>query len=153
MRGVPGTGKTTYVKKHYPNATVCSADDFFNERAALNGTSYEEEFQPWLIGEAHQYCWYKFIHAVCLMDKRLVVIDNTNIKKWEYDNYVFLAELMWRRLMTAQRLKNAVEPIITIIEIPFEPGLAEVYHERNVHGVPLESIQRMMDNYEHEDLS
>ncbi len=134
MRGVPGTGKSTHVRENYPDASVCSADDYFDEVAALNGTSYEEEFQPWLMGKAHQHCWYKFIHAVCYMSEPLVVVDNTNINKWEYENYIFLAGSVYD---------------VTIVEMPFDPELVEVYCERNTHGVPLESLQRMIDNYEH----
>jgi predicted kinase len=68
------------------------------------------------------------------MEEELIVIDNTNVKKWEYENYVFLAEL------------NGYS--VEIVEIPFTES-AEVYHERNTHGVPLEVIQRMMNDYEH----
>jgi predicted kinase len=134
IRGIPGTGKSTYVNKHYPEATVCSADNYFEELAALNNTSYLEEFQPWLVGKAHQHCWGSFIHAVVVMDEPLVVVDNTNVNKWEYENYVFLAE------------RNGYE--VEIIEIPFEAEQAKVYHERNTHGVPLEVIKRMIQHYE-----
>ena len=144
MRGIPGTGKSTYVRKNYPNAIVCSADDYFDEVAALNGTSYEEEFKPWLMGKAHQHCWYKFIHAVCVMDAPLVVVDNTNTNKWEYENYVFMVNALFA--MT-ERPEDYYEVII--VDMPFDPELAEVYCERNTHGVPLESIQRLIDNYEH----
>ena len=134
MRGIPGSGKSTYVKKHYPEAYVCSADDYFEEVADLNNTSYAEEFQPWLVGKAHQHCWGSFIHAVVVMDEPLVAVDNTNVNKWEYENFVLLAELMGYE--------------VEIIEIPFEADQAEVYHERNTHGVPLEVIKRMIQHYE-----
>jgi predicted kinase len=136
MRGIPGSGKTTYVKENYPEAVICSADNYFEEVAELNSTSYEEEFKPWLAGKAHQHCWGSFIHAVEVMDEPLVVVDNTNISHWEYENYMFLAEL------------HGYE--VEIVEIPFEAEKAEVYYERNTHGVPLEVIERMVENYEHE---
>ena len=136
IRGIPGSGKSTYVNKHYPEATVCSADNYFEELAALNNTSYLEEFQPWLVGKAHQHCWGSFIHAVVVMDEPLVVVDNTKVNKWEYENYVLLAEL------------NGYE--VEIIEIPFGAfyGNAVLYHSRNTHGVPLEVIERMIRHYE-----
>ena len=135
MRGIPGSGKSTYVNKHYPEAYVCSADNYFEEVADLNDTSYLEEFQPWLVGKAHQHCWGSFIHAVVVMDEPLVVVDNTNVNKWEYENYVLLAEL------------HGYE--VQVIEIAFKAEQAKVYHERNTHGVPLEVIERMLREFEH----
>jgi len=134
LRGPSGSGKTTRINEDYPEAYVCSADNYFEEVADLNDTSYAEEFQPWLVGKAHQHCWGSFIHAVVVMDEPLVVVDNTNVNKWEYENYVLLAEL------------NGYE--VEIIEIPFEADQAEVYHERNTHGVPLAVIKRMIQHYE-----
>ena len=134
IRGIPGSGKTTYVNENYPEAYVCSADNYFEEVADLNDTSYLEEFQPWLVGKAHQHCWGSFIQAVVVMDEPLVVVDNTNVNKWEYENYVLLAE----------QLGYEVEIIVTDMS-----ESAEVYHERNTHGVPLEVIERMLREFEH----
>lgn len=133
IRGCSGSGKSTYIEQNYSGAIVCSADNFFEEKAMLNGTSYEEEFQPWLLSRAHQFCWGAFIDAVAVRDEKLVAVDNTNICGWEYENYVTLAEAWGYK--------------VTIVNMPMnEP--AEVYHKRNKHGVPLEAIQRMIDNFE-----
>jgi predicted kinase len=134
VRGPPGSGKTTLVKNEYPDAVICSADGYFDEVAAMNGTTYLKEFKPWLMGKAHQHCWGAYIHALCVMDEETIIVDNTNIHKWEYENYVLLAEV------------NGYN--VEIVEIPFTES-AEVYHERNTHGVPLEVIERMMNDYEH----
>jgi len=143
VRGPPGTGKTTEVAKiiaqhgkEPDEISVCSADNYFEEVAALNNTTYREEFKPWLVGKAHQHCWGSFIHAICVMEEELVFVDNTNTYKWEYENFVFLAEL------------NGY--VVDIIEIPFDAEKAEVYYERNTHGVPLEVIERMIREYEPE---
>lgn len=134
MRGIPGSGKSTYVNKHYPEAYVCSADNYFEEVADLNNTSYLEEFKPWLVGKAHQHCWNSFIHAVVVMVEPLVVVDNTNTNKWEFENFVFLGKEMGYE--------------VEIVQIPFDPDKAEVYHSRNTHGVPLEAIKGMIQHYE-----
>lgn len=133
IRGCSGSGKSTYIEQNYSGAIVCSADDFFEDRAIMNDTSYEEEFQPWLLSRAHQFCWGAFIHAVAVMGEELVAVDNTNICWWEFENY--------------EKLAKALGYKVTIVNMPMnEP--AEVYHKRNKHGVPLEAIQRMIDNFE-----
>jgi predicted kinase len=135
MSGPSGAGKSTYVKENYSEGVICSADRYFEELAMLNQTSYEEEFQPYLLAKAHQFCWWQFIHAIKVMDEPLVVIDNTNTQKWEFENYEFLAELEGYE----------VERVV----VPFDPDKAEVYHSRNKHGVPLEVIERQIRDFEY----
>lgn len=135
MRGIPGSGKSTYIKEHLSEALVCSADDYFEELAALNDTSYLEEFKIYLVPRAHAFCRDSFNHATEVMDEPLVVVDNTNIRNWEYEeDYVDSA------------LRRGYE--VQIVEIPFSRDMAEEYHRRNKHGVPLEVIKRMMEDYE-----
>ena len=135
MRGIPGSGKSTYIKEHLSEAFVCSADDYFEELAALNDTSYLEEFKIYLVPRAHAFCRGSFNHATEVMDEPLVVVDNTNIRNWEYEeDYVDSA------------LRRGYE--VQIVEIPFSRDMAEEYHRRNKHGVPLEVIKRMMEDYE-----
>ena len=135
LRAPPGVGKSTFVEENLPDeAVVCSADLYFEELAMLKGTSYAEEFKPYLVARAHQWCFGKFIHATMVMEEPCVVIDNTNIRKWEYENYEALGELLGYTIDT--------------ITIPFKAELAEEYHARNTHGVPLEVIQRMIDEFE-----
>jgi predicted kinase len=134
IRAPPGAGKTTFVEENYPDAVVCSADLYFEELGMLNGTSYAEEFKPYLVARAHQFCFGSFIHATMIMDEPCVVVDNTNIRKWEYENYETLAEQLGYTIDT--------------ITIPFKAELAEEYHARNTHGVPLAVIQRMIREFE-----
>ena len=68
------------------------------------------------------------------MGEKTIIVDNTNIYKWEYENYVLLAE----------QLGYEVEIIVTDMS-----ESAEVYHERNTHGVPLNVIRRMLNEFEH----
>jgi len=132
MRGIPGSGKSTFAKKNFDGAYICSADCFFDTLAERKGTSYLEEFKPWLVSTAHQFCWGIFIEAV-FDDEPLIVVDNTNIHHWEYGNYQKLGEKMGYE--------------VEVVKIPLELT-AEEYFTRNTHGVPLEVIQRMMDEYE-----
>ena len=62
-----------------------------------------------------------------------IAVHNTFVQSWEIAPYVSLAE------------KHDYE--IRIVDL-YDGGLTdEMLYERNVHGVPLEAIQRMRLNY------
>jgi predicted kinase len=80
VRGLPGCGKSTYIRKHFGNAVVCSADHFFI------GEGGEYRFDPSRIQQAHSACWLAFDQAV--RDQApLIVIDNTSIALDELGAY------------------------------------------------------------------
>lgn len=121
MRGTAGSGKSTYAKKHYPDAVVCSADHFFIQKDG----SYK--FRPELLGRAHTTCHEKFKQA--LRDKaRTIVVDNTSVKLRDYKWYL-------------QDARNYGYDVLFVrLDTPVEVAAA-----RNLHGVPLEAVQRMAD--------
>ena len=51
MRGIPGSGKSTWVKQNYPKAIKWSADDYF-----IDDHTKEYNFIPEELGEAHKNC-------------------------------------------------------------------------------------------------
>lgn len=122
MRSISGGGKSTYIRKNFPDAVICSADHFFSDKK-----TGEYKFNPKLLGLAHKTCSSKFQKA--LRNKEpLIVVDNTNTTMREIRPYVMAA-------------KNAgYEVEIVRIDTP-----VDVAHKRNTHGVPLEAIQRMSD--------
>lgn len=128
MRGIPGSGKSTYVRDRIRNygdeqAEVCSADDFF-----MKGGTYA--FDATKLGEAHAECFKSFMRAMAF-DRALIVVDNTNIRAWELAGYV----------QVAKHCGYEVE----IVRLDVAPGIAA---ERNVHGVPYDSVIRMAKNVE-----
>lgn len=84
MRGPSGSGKSTYAKKRYFGAVIVSADDFFTD------TIGDYHFDPTRLGEAHQDCFCRFIDAL-ITEVPVIVVDNTNIRRWQYDSYLKLA--------------------------------------------------------------
>jgi predicted kinase len=120
MRGLPGSGKSFYVKSHFPQAVVCSADSFYEQNGTYN-------FDPTLIGEAHNSCFKKFKKAV-LKKEPLIVVDNTNTKAWEFSHYFEYAE---ERGYSTQVIR---------IECP-----VAVCIERNSHNVPARAIEAMAE--------
>ena len=127
MRGLPGSGKSTFVKENFPDAVVCSADSFFvNEDG-------EYIFENWKLQQAHQHCFRTFIEAIT-SDAEIIVIDNTNTCRWEYENYVFMAEKFSYR--------------IRIIRMNFAESDIPLFGKRNIHGVPELKINQMFERFE-----
>lgn len=81
IRGLPGSGKTTYAKKYYPYHVHLEADMFFGDPYCFDSTK---------IKQAHQWCQEKTLEAV--ENKHNVVVSNTFIKKWEMSFYENLAK-------------------------------------------------------------
>jgi len=132
MRGIPGSGKSTYIKEHYPKAVVCSADEFFTDRKV--GFPDEYRFDPSKIGEAHASCMAKFL---TFLDREidLIVVDNTNVHRWEFMNYYTIAQMKGWKVEIVEMPVTTVEQLQQCIN-------------RNVHNVPAEAISRMAVEFE-----
>jgi predicted kinase len=125
LRGLPGSGKSTVAKQL--GGLVCSADDYFMRDG-------EYKFDPFLLGKAHKDC-RDTVELAMYNDHQLIVLDNTNTQKWEYEAYLDLAKIYGYE-----------------VEIKVVGGLSdsdvEVYHARQTHGVPLKSLRKMAARFE-----
>ena len=125
MRGVPGSGKSTLAKKLAGRfGVIHSTDNYFNERGIYN-------FDPIKLKEYHAQNLRAFRKSL-KGGIPIVICDNTNIKKKEYEPYVQAA------------IENGYE--VKIVNMPHPDP--EVAAKRNIHKVPAESIQKMIDNFE-----
>lgn len=131
MRGIPGSGKSTWIAKNAPDAVVCSADHYFIQPDG----SYV--FMPEDLYLAHGACKTKFTQA--LMEKKpTVVVDNTNVRKRDVEWYV------------EEALSLGVDfADLYIVTLHVDP---KVGAERNLHGVPPEVCQRMANTLATSDL-
>ena len=121
MRGISGSGKNTYISKHFPEAFVCSADDYFVD------PSGNYNFDRRKLGSAHGGCKEKFIKALHSREP-LIIINNTNTMLREMNPYV----------KPARRQGYRIECIR--LDVP-----VEVAHARNVHGVPYGAVKAMAE--------
>ena len=128
MRGLPGSGKSTYVANACLGAVVVSADNFF----MVDG---EYQFDRRRIGEAHQHCWNRFIDAIFEGHKHIVV-DNTNMTFWEYEAYTNLAGNMGYQIEVLCMKAGLLD------DTPLT-----VLAERNTHGVDLKTIKFMKSRF------
>jgi predicted kinase len=123
MRGVPGSGKSTYIKKYFPKATVCSADDYFSKTGAYL-------YDASKLAEAHNECFCNFIKALERGDEH-IVLDNTNILRYHYTKY------------ENQALLEGYKVVIMRMKVPHETA-----YLRQVHQVPSETVRRMSENFD-----
>lgn len=119
LRGVPGSGKSTWARMEYPDAPVFSADHYFEK-------SGRYIFDPSKLGEAHGECLRRFIDWANGSFDPIVIVDNTNTTVAEVAPYAAVA--------------LAYEHDVVTVTFLCDPKIGA---RRNVHGVPEKSIYAM----------
>ncbi len=126
MRGLPGAGKTTWIQNNLPDAFICSADNYFLDEEGIY------RFDNSLISESHESCLKCFAEILTSHEDKVIneslaiVVDNTSIRAWEISPYYNLAK--------------AYGHDVRVVHIKCDPDQA---HSRNIHGVPLEQVEKM----------
>ena len=120
MKGESGSGKSSYVKKNFTSALVCSADDYF-----INQITGEYIWSADKIGAAHHQCKRNFMIAI-KADYPLIVVDNTNTTNRELEYYVLEAKAAGYKVR------------IIRMEVPLK-----MLYGRNTHSVPDEVVKNM----------
>lgn len=156
LRGLPGSGKSTKTKElieeykkdrreaydayyalsvlstPFPlpremTTSIRSTDALF----VVDGTY---RFDPTKLGMNHHRN-QRLVEQDMLNGTELIIVDNTNIKRRDFQNYVNLAQLHGYKVEE-----------ITIGG--FDDEFVNICFKRNQHGVPLEAIKRMAANFE-----
>ena len=127
MRGTPGCGKTTWCKR-MGKEVICSADDFFVSPAGVY------KFDSEWIESAHNECVKKF-QSLIESRSHVIVVDNPNMKKRDYEFYI----------LEAEKAGYTVE-IINLMPPTFLKAL--VKGKRNIHGISEKIISEMYFSYE-----
>lgn len=142
MRGIPGSGKSTYVDQNYPHNVVCSADRYFIKECPdcacgcpkCGNTGFVYNYNPNKLDEAHAQCLRFFVNSVTNNITTNIVVDNTNISAVEIAPYASLARAYGLEL--------------EILTLKIDP---EVAWSRNIHGVPRSTCIRRYKQMEHEE--
>lgn len=120
MIAAPGSGKSTYVKKHYPTAVVASADLFFTDKA-----TGQYKFDMSKIGAAHAFS-KRTAETAMSESAPVVVIDNTNVRKSDIKPYLELAS----KYGYITKYVHLAAPLDQIVR-------------RGLHNVPETSVAKM----------
>lgn len=89
--GLPAVGKSTYIKKHYPDYVVISNDEIIEEYAKKHNMKYNEAWGKVSFKFVKNECMNRFNKAVS--QKKNIVIDNTNMtvksrRAYEHPGYI-----------------------------------------------------------------
>lgn len=127
LRGIPGSGKTRYVRELGQRYRVhaVSADHFFT------GPDGTYNFVAAHIDKAHRHCLRQYLNVLRSRADTapdVLVVDNTNASVAEIAPYMALAD--------------AYEVPAEIVEFACDPAVAAA---RNIHGVPAPSVQKIHD--------
>lgn len=133
MRGVPGSGKSTLAKAIATGfraawgknaAAIHSTDDL----CMVDG---EYKWDAELANKRHDQNLVNFVESLA-REVPCVIVDNTNVKRTYFASYTAAAE--------------AYGYVSVVVEVPHPTP--EAAAERNTHGVPIEVIRRMLEDWE-----
>jgi predicted kinase len=125
IRGPSGSGKSTLARKLLPEGPIFEADDYFTKDGLYL-------FNPYLIKTAHLYCQMKVENSM-KSNCPHIIVSNTCIRRWEMQKYLDLAVLY------------QYETEILVTDKPWD---ADLFFQRNVHGVPLETIKKHIASFQ-----
>jgi predicted kinase len=127
LRGLPGSGKSSFANLIWSSFVICEADQFFYDAEG------NYNFDPSKLKEAHKYCRDK-VESFMLDNQKNpqfypeIIVSNTFTREWEMEEYFKLAE------------KYGYKVISLIVE--------NRHNGKNIHGVPDDKIQIMKDRFQ-----
>lgn len=134
MQGIPGSGKSTIAAQlvaENPAAVIFSTDEFWYEVPVgeIDGHSLYN-YDPARRTEAHQWNQQRTVRAM-QQGVGQIVIDNTNIQRWQASPYFALAQIF------------DYEVQVVRVQVPIEVALERNAQRSSDRQVPEEVIRQM----------
>lgn len=127
VRGLPGSGKSSFATHIWNDYAVCEADKFFYDKDG------NYNFDSSKLKEAHAWC--KNEVEIRMKDHQNnpqyypeIAVSNTFTQEWEMEDYFKLAE------------KYGYKVVSLIVE--------NRHGGKNLHGVPDEKLEQMRNRFE-----
>ncbi|MCL4465331.1 MAG: AAA family ATPase [Chloroflexi bacterium] len=105
--GIPGSGKSTYARRHLGQALRLSLDDL---RLMLTGVAYDSRYESIVIGVGHAALDYMLSRAATW--QRDILLDATNATRERRKHYLQLAE------------RHGLPTVAVFLDCPLEMALA-----------------------------
>jgi predicted kinase len=136
-----GSGKSTLAKKLVDEKNIFSTDSLFYE-------SGEYKFDPAKLGENHTKNFSLFKEAVEAGEKA-VCCDNTNLRLEDVKKYKKEAEKWGYKVVLKTGLLPAWTSYVAAKNqtVGEKKKIAKILFKSNVHDVPLNTIEKMIDNF------
>jgi len=118
VRGIPGSGKSTFAKSVYPTYEHLETDLYF-----MQDRGYV--FEPAKLKQAHEWC--QATTRKRLEDGECVVVSNTFIKMWELRPYLDMAKELGVPVKVFHMkgeygsVHNVPEEVIARMKLNYEP--------------------------------
>ena len=127
VRGLPGSGKSTFATHIWNEYSVCEADKFFYDKEG------NYNFDSSKIRDAHAWCKNEVEtrmkdHQINQQYYPEIAVSNTFTQEWEMEDYYKLAE------------KYGYKVVSLIVE--------NRHGGKNVHGVPDDKLEIMKNRFE-----
>jgi predicted kinase len=128
LRGLPGSGKSTFAKTMWSELVVCEADDYF-----IDEETGEYKFNQRDLPKAHNWCRFRvetFMKDNIVNEQFYpnIVVSNTFTQEWEMKEYFELA-------------KKYNYKVFTLIVENRHGG-------KSVHDVPDATMDNMLNRFE-----
>ena len=131
MRGLSGSGKSTVVRaivRTFPWAAVCSADQFFVDKVTGEYRWFADGLKS-----AHEECQKSAEEA--LEKGEVVIIDNTNVRRWEMGFYFKAA------------VRHGYHVVVLESKTPWKSDPAALA-DKNSHGVTEDVLRQKVGQFE-----